>query len=76
MLREKIHIVIPIFAALVVSIISFFNGNDLYFNAIMTIIAIVVFYFVGLLVKYYLDNYVFAKPKPDDTEKKETGNEK
>ena len=68
---EKIHIYISMFAALVTVIFGIVTGMSLAETALPVIVAIVVFYFVGVAVKNYLNRTVFIKeapPAPDDAE--------
>lgn len=71
MIREKIHVIIPIAAALVISIGSFFSQNDFQTHVIWLIVTIIVFYFIGLIVRHYLNNNVFAEEKPEAEHKEE-----
>jgi hypothetical protein len=75
---EKLHIYVCIIAAVVVSAVSILDELSLQDMAIRLIGTIVVFYFIGLIVRAYLKKYVFAKPEepeeagPANTDEEET----
>ena len=73
MLLEKLHVIIAIVAALIVTVFSFFFGKGFYENSIWLIITIISFYFIGLIVRYYLRTHIF--PAKEETETTETDNE-
>ncbi len=60
---EKIHIRICILAAAVVTAVSIINKVSLVKWAYWSIIAIVLFYVIGLVTKFYLQKNVFPKPE-------------
>jgi len=61
---EKIHIHISMLSALVTIIYGIVTGMSLAETALPVIIAIIVFYFVGVVVKNYLNKTVFILEEP------------
>ncbi len=62
---EKIHIVICLFAALVVDAFCIFYKVSLINTAIRLIATIVIFYVIGSFIRYFIMKNIF--PAPEDT---------
>lgn len=69
MFLEKLDIIIAVFAAVVVGIVSVIGGLVLIDLAIRLIITIIVFYFIGFSIKMYLRGSVFKNKDRDTIEK-------
>lgn len=63
---DKIHIFISIFAALVVTIISIIEGSTLAVLSVRIVIIIIIFYFTGIFVRYFLKKNVFPDKPAED----------
>ncbi len=61
MILEKLHIIITLFAALVVTIVCILTDTALFNASLRLIVTIVSFYFIGLFAKMYLEKNVFPK---------------
>lgn len=62
----KFHLPIIIVAAITVVVISLIRGEHLFSMALWTSVAIVVFWLLGNIVRYYMYTSVFPEYAPDD----------
>jgi len=65
---DKIHLMICIFAAIVVTILSIIQRVEPLRIATMLIYVIILFYFAGLIVQKYLLKYIFVDNLTEDEE--------
>ena len=63
---DKIHLKISVFAALVVLVLSMVEDAPILVIVPRLIAAIVIFYFVGLVVRFYLRKHVFPPEEVED----------
>jgi len=61
MIMQKLHIIITLIAALIVTIISTYNSDGLYEYAVKVIITVVLFYVFGSIIKGLINR---AAPQP------------
>jgi hypothetical protein len=59
---KKLHILISIMAAFVMTAICIFRQESLYTMAIVVSVTIVVFYVIGAFVRAFVDQRVFPEP--------------
>jgi hypothetical protein len=63
---DKLHIYICLIAAAVVTAVCIFRNESLYRMSIWVTVAIVVFYIIGSLIRYYLTSVVFPLPVEEE----------
>jgi len=69
MILEKLNIIICLLGGLAVVIVSIITGQELSRALLDLFIALVVFYILGGIIKFYLDKKVFPKPiEPEEIE--------
>jgi len=78
MAYDKLHIIITFLGALVMAVFSYFNEDSMYMFSVRLLIAIVVFFILGLTIRTYLRSKFppeEAEPETDDTEEGENEDE-
>ena len=63
---DKLHVIISIVAAIMVTLLSIMQPVTLGELAVRLITVIVAFYLIGLAAKIYLVRFVFPKPQPPE----------
>jgi len=65
---NKIHLMVCIVAAASVIVACIIRGENLYTMALLASVAIIVFYFIGNMVRYYIVTRIFPAPPSEDEE--------
>jgi len=73
MIKEKFEIILSLTAGLVMTVACFFDGTELMVLALRVLITMIVFFFIGVIVKWFVIIPAFPDPvaeieEPEDIE--------
>lgn len=79
-MHKKIHVILPLFAASIIGIISFIQKDTLYDMCLKLVATIILFYILGLLAHIYLQkilvqSQIDISAEMNDQEEEEENNQ-